>query len=285
MRRATTPTKPDHSIKPSGTRDTPIPAGAPEGLVFDRAHIEFASRGDGPSLVAVDDVSLRVGPGEFVCVVGPSGCGKSSLLLAVAGLSKLTSGTMSINGNAIDGPDRDRAMVFQAASLLPWRTVLANVSYGLELMHTPKSQARQRAMDVIKLVGLAGFESHYPHEVSGGMQQRVNLARALVVKPSALIMDEPFAALDAQTRELMQEELLRIWAETGTSVLFVTHQIDEAVYLGDRVVVLSRGPASIVLEEVATPFERPRHESLKGQAEFARLIQHISQLIRSERTA
>src|SRR2546430_10558943 len=210
-------------------------------------------------LKALDDVDLAIMDGEFVSIVGPSGCGKTTFLNVVDGLLPASSGRILLDGTVVTEPGRDRAMVFQDASLLPWRTVLGNVLYGLECQRTDAHSARERAQHFIEMVGLRGFEHHYPHELSGGMQQRVNLARALVMDPQILLMDEPFAALDAQTREVMQEELLRIWVKAKKTVLFVTHQIDEAIYLSDRVAVFSGRPGK-VKETIAVAIERPRSE-------------------------
>ena len=201
---------------------------------------------DGRQLLALSDVSLSVSDGEFVAIVGPSGCGKTTLLNIVAGLLSYDIGTVAIDGKRIDGPGVDRAVVFQHASLLPWRTVAGNVRYGMELHRRfDAAQMRARTAQFISLVGLSGFERHYPSELSGGMQQRVNLARALASDPGVLLMDEPFAALDAQTREHMQTELLKIWSEARKTVLFITHQINEAVYLADRIVVMSARPGRV----------------------------------------
>jgi NitT/TauT family transport system ATP-binding protein len=249
-------------------------------MVIDHARIEFVSRRDRKKYVAIGDVSVDVKPNEFISVVGPSGCGKSSLMLAVAGLIPLARGSVSVNGKNVTGPEHDRAMVFQSASLLPWRSVLGNVTYGLEIMKSDKAEAKKRSLEMIQLVGLGGFESNYPHELSGGMQQRANLARALAADPQVLLMDEPFAALDSQTRELMQAELLRIWTQMKKSVMFVTHQIDEAIFLGDRVVVLGRGPATTVTKIVDVPFGRPRPESLKRTPEFVSIVDDIWTTIR-----
>jgi NitT/TauT family transport system ATP-binding protein len=257
-----------------------LTAGGAGELAIDHARIEFVARRDNKKYVAIGDVSFTIAPKEFVSVVGPSGCGKSSLMLAVAGLIPIARGAVSVSGRKVTGPENDRAMVFQAASLLPWRTVVGNVAYGLELMKVDKAKARARALEMIRLVGLDGFESNYPHELSGGMQQRVNLARALAADPLVLLMDEPFAALDAQTRELMQAELLRIWTEMQKSVMFVTHQIDEAIFLADRVVVLSRGPATTVTKIVDVPFGRPRPESVKRTPEFVGIVDDIWTTIR-----
>ncbi|WP_345639004.1 ABC transporter ATP-binding protein [Rugosimonospora acidiphila] len=248
--------------------------------MIDHVGITFTARRDNKRYRAIKDVSFEVRENEFSCVVGPSGCGKSSLLLAVAGLIPISHGAMSFAGTKIVSPERDRAVVFQSSSLLPWRTVLANVTYGLEMMKVRKREARERSHRVIELVGLKGFEGHYPHELSGGMQQRVNLARALVVDPQLLLMDEPFAALDAQTREVMQTELLRIWGQMRKSVMFVTHQIDEAVFLGDRVVVLSKGPGTIIDDIVEVNFPRPRTDEIKRTPEFLALVDRIWDCIR-----
>ena len=253
-------------------------------LIIDDVGITFTATKDRSRYQALGSVSMQVKPNEFCCVVGPSGCGKSSLLLAVAGLVPVSSGSITIGSERVTKPGRNRTIVFQSASLLPWRNVLRNVSYGLELRKVPRREARERSMDVIKLVGLDGFEGRYPHELSGGMQQRVNLARALVADPELLLMDEPFAALDAQTREYMQEELLRIWGQLRKSVLFVTHQIDEAVFLGDHVVVLSKGPGTTVSRIVDVNFPRPRSESIKRSLEFLAIVDEIWTCIRGQET-
>lgn len=251
-----------------------------ERLEFLGVGISYTASRDSKRFQAIANVSFTVEENEFVCVVGPSGCGKSSLMLAAAGLVPISSGAIKIGDTRVDGPGRDRAVVFQSASLLPWRSVLENVIYGLEIMKFDKSDARRRGMDIIKLVGLEGFEGHYPHELSGGMQQRVNLARALVVDPGILLMDEPFAALDSQTREVMQTELLRIWGEMRKSVLFITHQIEEAVFLGDRVIVLSKGPGTVITKIIDVDFERPRAETIKRTPKFIEIVDEIWNCIR-----
>jgi NitT/TauT family transport system ATP-binding protein len=230
-------------------------------------------------------VSLSVGDGEFMAIVGPSGCGKTSLMSIVAGLLPFETGTVSIDGKPIQGPGVDRAVVFQHASLLPWRTVTGNIRYGMELQRRFDAPAmKERTEYFTKLVGLAGFERHYPSELSGGMQQRTNLARALAADPVVLLMDEPFAALDAQTREFMQSELLKIWAQTRKTVLFITHQINEAVYLADRVAVMSSRPGR--LKGLFTiPFGRPRTLSLKRDPKFLEIEDQIWKLIEEEQTA
>jgi NitT/TauT family transport system ATP-binding protein len=234
---------------------------------------------DEREVLALSDVSLSVPEGEFMAIVGPSGCGKTTLLNIVAGLLPYEAGTVSIDGKRVSGPGVDRAVVFQHASLLPWRTVAGNVRYGMEMQKRfDQAVMSQRADHFIRLVGLAGFERHYPSELSGGMQQRVNLARATAADPLVLLMDEPFAALDAQTRESMQAELLKIWAEAHKTVLFITHQINEAVYLADRVAVLSPRPGR--LKDVVTiPFERPRPLSLKREPRFLEVEDAIWQLV------
>lgn len=271
--------------KPSGGNDSGAAGAGSTELVVDQVGITFTATKDQSRYQALSSVSMQVKPNEFCCVVGPSGCGKSSLLLAVAGLVPVSAGSITIGSKQVTKPGRNRAVVFQSASLFPWRNVLRNVSYGLELSKTPKREARDRSMEVIKLVGLEGFEGHFPHELSGGMQQRVNLARALVSDPKLLLMDEPFAALDAQTREFMQEELLRIWNQMRKSVLFVTHQIDEAVFLGDHVVVLSKGPGTTVAKIINVDFKRPRHESIKRSPEFLAIVDEIWALIRDKKPA
>ncbi|HEV7665057.1 MAG TPA: ABC transporter ATP-binding protein [Chloroflexota bacterium] len=232
--------------------------------------------------MAVDRASLDIRPGEFVSIVGPSGCGKTTFLNAVDGLQPISGGRLELNGKPIERPGPDRAMVFQQASLLPWRTVLGNVVYGLELQgRHGRSQREQKAREFIDLVGLRGFEEAFPTELSGGMQQRVNLARALATDPEMLLLDEPFAALDAQTREFMQRELLRIWGETRKTALFITHDIKEAVYLADRVVVFSRRPGR-VKSCVEIDLPRPRELNIKRDARFLEYEDEIWRSIEEE---
>ncbi len=247
-------------------------------LEADGIVLEYQQPRTGSRFRALDGIRLRLEEGEFACVVGPSGCGKTSFLHIVGGLLMPTAGRILIGGRPVTGPRSELAMVFQEPSLLPWRTVVGNITYGLELQGRATPEAIRRAGEIVALVGLAGFESHYPHELSGGMQQRVNLARALAVDPEVLLMDEPFAALDAQTRELMQQELLRIWRDAGKTVLFVTHQINEAIYLADRVVVLSGRPGQ-VKAEVVVDLPRPRPLSIKRQARFLEIEDRIWGLI------
>ncbi|HEY7185893.1 MAG TPA: ABC transporter ATP-binding protein [Vicinamibacterales bacterium] len=230
-------------------------------------------------VVALSDVSLSVSDGEFMAIVGPSGCGKTSLLNIVAGLMRHDGGDVIIDGRKVSEPGVDRAVVFQQASLLPWRTVAGNVRYGMEMQRRFDADTmRTRTDRFIALVGLSGFERHFPSELSGGMQQRVNLARALAADPVVLLMDEPFAALDAQTREYMQAELLKIWSEARKTVLFITHQINEAVYLADRVAVMSARPGR-VKGIVQIPFERPRALAVKRDPKFLEVEETIWQMV------
>jgi len=243
--------------------------------------LEYRQPRTNSRLVALDGVSLQVMDGEFVAIVGPSGCGKTTFLSVVDGLIPATAGRILVDGKVVTRPGPDRAVVFQDASLLPWRTVLNNVVYGLECIGIKARAARKLAQDFIDLVGLAGFERHYPHELSGGMQQRVNLARALVMDPQVLLMDEPFAALDAQTREVMQEELLRIWLEAKKTVLFITHQIDEAIFLSDRVVVFSGRPGR-VKDVIDVAIARPRRLGIKREPQFHAIEDRIWGLIEED---
>jgi NitT/TauT family transport system ATP-binding protein len=227
---------------------------------------------------AVDGVSLAVQPGHFVCIVGASGCGKTTLLKAAAGLLAPARGTVEVNGAIAKPGSRDMAVVFQQDALFPWRTVEQNVRFGLDVQKLKTPQHRARVQATINLVNLKGTEDMYPHELSGGMRQRVNLARALALDPEILLMDEPFAALDAQTREIMQKELLDIWSRQRKTVLFVTHQLDEAVYLADRVVVMGARPGR-VLEIIDVDIPRPRDLQVKRTPEFVQMIDHIWSLI------
>lgn len=205
----------------------------------------FAIRGSKTEFVALEDISLDVADGEFVVIVGPSGCGKSTLLDLLGGLTKPTSGRILLDGKPISGPGLDRGIVFQQYALLPWRTARRNIEFGLEEKGLRRKERRALADEYLELVGLQGFGDRYPHELSGGMKQRVAIARSLAFDPEVLLMDEPFAALDAQTRESLQDELLRIWRATGKTILFITHGIDEAVYLGQRAAILTSRPGRI----------------------------------------
>jgi NitT/TauT family transport system ATP-binding protein len=233
------------------------------------------------SLVALDNVSLDVNEGEFISVVGPSGCGKTTLLRIVAGLDAADAGQVVIDGSGVSRPGTDRGFVFQADCLMPWRTVWRNAIFGNEISGRNDRDAASRTRDLLRLVGLGGFEQYYPWQLSGGMRQRANLARALAINPKVLLMDEPFSALDAQTREIMQTELLRIWETGRKTVLFITHQIDEAVFLSDRVVVLGRRPGRI-REIVQVDLPRPRPFSIKRTQAFVGFVDHIWGMIEKD---
>jgi len=234
-------------------------------------------------VTALKDFDLEVGKGEFVSIVGPSGCGKSTFLNILLGLLKPDTGEMRLNGAPITGPSQERAMVFQEFGLLPWRTVTANVELGLELKGVSHPQRAGRAKELIELVGLKGFESHYPHELSGGMKQRVGLARALATEPEVLLMDEPFAALDAQTRDLMQAELLQIWEQSKKTVLFVTHSIEEAAYLSDRVIVMTARPGR-TKDILNIELPRPRDYEMRLTPEFNDIKATIWNTLKDELT-
>ena len=241
--------------------------------------MEYRDRASEARLVAIETMDLDVADGEFVSLLGPSGCGKSTFLKIVNGLLKATAGEIRLRR---DGSGREDAMVFQDAALFPWYSVLDNVAYGLVCAGVSNKEARHRAAPLIELVGLSGFETKYPYQLSGGMQQRANLARALAVDTPVLLMDEPFASLDAQTREVMQAELLRIWNAAKKTVVFVTHQIDEAVYLSDRVVVMSARPGRI-LADIRIDLGRPRELEVKRSAAFTRYEEQIWRLLANQR--
>ena len=237
------------------------------------------SRGRGEVIPVLDDVSFAVADLEFVAIVGPSGCGKSTFLRIVNGLIPADSGTIVIDGREVSGPGHGLGMVFQSFDLFPWRTAIGNVEFGMEMMDVPRRECRERAQGWMERVGLTGFEQAYPHELSGGMQQRVGIARALAIEPSVLLMDEPFGALDVQTRDLLQDELLAIWQRERKTVLFVTHSIEEAIYLADRIVLLTPRPARVerVLD---VPFGRPRTEDVKSDPTFVELRREIWQSLK-----
>jgi ABC-type nitrate/sulfonate/bicarbonate transport system ATPase subunit len=243
--------------------------------------IEYHRRRAGTTLTAIEDINLDVFEGEFVSIVGPSGCGKTTFLKAVDGQIALSQGEVLLSGRPLAEARRERAMVFQESLLFPWFTVERNVAYGLECQGVRLSEAKRRSSKYVELVGLDGFRTHYPHELSGGMQQRANLARALSVDPRLLLMDEPFSALDAQTRELMQQELLRIWGEAKATVLFVTHQINEAIYLSDRVVVMSGRPGRIV-KDIRIDLARPRPLDIKRTPAFQQYEDEVWHLIEAQ---
>jgi NitT/TauT family transport system ATP-binding protein len=234
------------------------------------------------AFVALESITLEIKAGEFFVIVGPSGCGKSTLLDLLGGLTRPTSGRISIGGIPVTGPALDRGLVFQQYALFPWRTALKNVEFGLEAKGVPSRERKERAKHYLAMVGLAEFCERYPHELSGGMKQRVAIARSLAYDPDVLLMDEPFAALDAQTREGLQGELLRIWEESGKTIVFITHGIDEAVYLGQRVAVMTSRPGRIK-RVIDIPLEsRSREEDLRATPEFARLRHEVWSLLRDE---
>ncbi|MDR1570913.1 MAG: ABC transporter ATP-binding protein [Clostridiales Family XIII bacterium] len=248
------------------------------GLVYNirRARKDPGSR----SLQALKDVNLRVRSGEFLSLVGPSGCGKSTFLYILAGLNRKTSGVAYINGQEITGPALDRGIIMQAYALFPWRTIQKNVEFGLEVKKLPRKERARIAGDFIELVGLSDFADRYPYELSGGMKQRIAIARALAYDPDVLLMDEPFAAVDEQTRGNLQSELLRIWSKTNKTVIFVTHSIEEAVYLSDRVAVMTASPGTVRgIVDVDLP--RPRDESIKNTPEFAAIRNKVWPLLQS----
>ncbi len=243
-------------------------------LLIEDVRLTYRQPLDETEFLALDTVSLRVERGEFIAIVGPSGCGKSTLLLLVNGLLHPTSGRILLNGRPVTAPGPDRALVFQEFALLPWRTVLQNVELGLEVTGRSPAERRAVARENLRLVGLSAFERHYPHQLSGGMRQRVGIARALSVGPEVLLMDEPFGALDAQTRQIMGAELLRIWERDRKTILFVTHDIDEAIYLADRVVVMSASPGR-VLEILPIALPRPRDFELRNSPTFVEYRRRI----------
>jgi NitT/TauT family transport system ATP-binding protein len=218
--------------------------------------------------IAIDDLNLEVNDGELVTIVGPSGCGKSTILDLVAGLTTPASGSVKLDGKEIKGPGLDRGVVFQQYTLLPWRTAIGNLEFALEAAGVKRAERKQRARKYLELVGLTEFAERYPRELSGGMRQRVAIARALSYEPEVLLMDEPYGALDAQTRERMQEELIDIWKRTGTTIVFITHDIDEAVYLGQRVAVMSERPGRIK-ENIDIDLDRDSNEDVRSSLEFS----------------
>ena len=247
-------------------------------LSIDKLTVTYASA-RGP-LTALRDLSLDVADGEFVAVLGPSGCGKSTLLNIASGLLVPSGGRVAICGEPVTTPRRDVGIVFQQPTLLPWKTVLENVMVPLQAMGLPVDSYRERARELVRLVRLEGFENHYPHELSGGMQQRVGIARGFMHDPQLLLMDEPFAALDAMTREHMTDELQAMWMQSGKSVLFITHSIPEAVYLADRVVVLSARPGTVI-EVVDVPIARPRRLDTLGSPEFNAICNRLRAFFRA----
>jgi NitT/TauT family transport system ATP-binding protein len=254
-----------------------------------RGHIEVQHLsmvfGEAPHRVqAVADVSLSVAPGEFVSLIGPSGCGKSTLLNVVAGFTRASQGQVLLDGRPITGPGSDRGVVFQQYSLFPWMTVRKNVEFGLKMQGTSATQRERTARTLLGLAGLLAFENHYPDQLSGGMKQRVGIVRALATGPQVLLMDEPFGALDSQTRVVMQQILTNMWQRLGLSVLFITHDIEEAIFLSDRVLVMTARPGRIKAE-IAIPLPRPRTADMMSSVAFTQLLHKLRNLIREESLA
>ena len=263
----------------SGPRSTEHPAGVRRGGAVEVDDVTVRFRTRRKDVTALRQVSLDVAEGEFVAIVGPSGCGKSTLLKLVAGLLRPSSGSVRLRGEAVTGPRHDIGYVFQRAALLEWRSARRNILLQAEMRHLPAARARERTAELIAMTGLTGFEDAYPHELSGGMQQRVALCRALLHEPPVLLMDEPFGALDALTREQLNVELNRIWRETRTTVLLVTHSVAEAAYLADRVVVLTERPGTVAeVVEVGLP-EDGDYATTVARPEFARVTRRIRGLL------
>jgi len=251
------------------------------GLALEAVGVRKAYSKNGQSLEILDVERFSVREGEFVTVIGPSGCGKSTFLHIMGGFIKAESGSIRVSGKEVSGPGPDRGMMFQEFALFPWKTVAGNVAWGLEAQGVPREQIKTRVWTYLQITGLGEFSNHFPAELSGGMKQRVALARVLAIDPEVLLMDEPFGALDSQTREVMQEELIRLWEQTGKTIVFVTHDIEEAVFLGDRVVVLTARPGRI-REEVKIDLPRPRDLTIKKSAQCHEYRNYIWDLIRSE---
>jgi NitT/TauT family transport system ATP-binding protein len=255
-------------------------------ISFQQVRKEFVVRGEGggPSdrFTALEDITLDVRPGEFLALVGPSGCGKSTLLDLLGGLTAPTSGRILLDGRPIEGPARDRGIVFQQYALFPWRTAAQNVEFGLDIAGLKAKQRREIARHYLDLVGLTAFADRFPHELSGGMKQRVAIARSLAYDPEVLLMDEPFAALDAQTRETLQGELLRIWRATGKTIIFITHGIDEAVVLGQRVAVMTSRPGRIKYVVEIPEALRNESEDVRSLPEFGPVRHEVWSLLREE---
>jgi len=265
-----------------------------EGLILEKGRLDtekielrgvskaFKPRKAAPETVALQNVSLSVYDGEFVCLLGPSGCGKSTVLNLIAGFERPTKGDVMLEGHPINGPGPDRGVVFQEPMLFPWLTVFDNITFGPRMHGRPVTEYVPAAEQLIHRVGLTGFDQHRPYELSGGMKQRAALARAWIGSPHVLLMDEPFAALDAQTRLMMQEQLVHLWEQTKITVVFVTHDLEEAILLADRVVVMTSRPGQIKAD-IAVPLKRPRsYEGLISSAQTAELKAHIFHLVREE---
>jgi NitT/TauT family transport system ATP-binding protein len=257
----------------------------PAALAVDRVSKVFPGRAGAQPLEVLRSVSFSAEPGEFISIIGPSGCGKTTLLRIVHGLEPATAGSISVGDRTVSAPDQSRAVIFQHFNLFPWRTVRQNVAFGLEVRRDESGAAAERVQEMIRLVGLAGFEHHYPHELSGGMQQRVGIARAFALDPAVLLMDEPFGALDAITREKLQREIADILARQTKTTLFITHNMDEAIFFSDRILVFGTRPGRII-EEVKVPFARPREaDVVRASREFAELREHLWALLSRELAA
>lgn len=241
--------------------------------------VAFGSGTD--QFLAIDRISLEIEAGEFRCIVGPSGCGKSTLMNAIAGFKNPTEGHIAVDGEVVEGPGADRGMVFQQANLFPWKSVRANVAHGPRMLGKSDTEAMRIADELLEMVGLSAFADSRPQTLSGGMQQRTAIARALANAPSVLLMDEPFGALDAQTRAMMQENLLQIWSDVGSTVVFITHDIDEAIFLADRIEVMSASPGRIV-RQLVVDLPRPRDVAITLDPAFAALKRQCLELIRTE---
>lgn len=246
--------------------------------------MEFSARdenGRAERVVALHDFDLEVRTGEFLSVLGPSGCGKSTFLSILAGLTEKSGGSLLVDGQPLEGINARQGVVFQGYALFPWRTVLENIEVGLEIRGVGRAERRERAREYLELVGLGGFGARYPHEISGGMKQRVAIARSLVYEPDVLLMDEPFAALDAQTREILQGELLRIWDQRKITIVFITHSLDEAIFLSDRIAVMTHRPGR-VKELLEVPLPRPRLAELRNSEDFVHLRQRAWEVLKDE---
>jgi ABC-type nitrate/sulfonate/bicarbonate transport system ATPase subunit len=251
-------------------------------IVVEQLTHHFVNERTGDAIHAIDGIDLEIDEGELVTVVGPSGCGKSTLLKAIAGLISPTAGRVTCDGDPVRGPGRDRGVVFQDLAILPWRTVRRNIAHGLEIQKMPKREREERVAYYVDLMGLSGFEDRYPHELSGGMKQRVAVARTWAADPQVILMDEPFAAVDAQTRITLQEELLRISTVSHNTLLFITHNVDEAVFLADRVVVMSRRPGRVKsIVEVPVP-RAQRSLASTTDREYVQVVERVLGLVREE---
>jgi NitT/TauT family transport system ATP-binding protein len=257
----------------------------PATLSVDKVSKVFSGRAGGAPLEVLRSVSFQAQPGEFISLIGPSGCGKTTLLRIVHGLDVATAGSVCFDGRPVAAPDQTRAVIFQGFNLFPWRTVQQNIAFGLEVRRDDAGKLNERVGEMVDLVGLGGFEHHYPHEISGGMQQRVGIARALALDPAVLLMDEPFGALDAITREKLQRDIADILARQPKTTLFITHNMDEAIFFSDRILVFGTRPGRII-EEVDVPFERPRTvDVVRASRQFAELRERLWALLSRELAA